>query len=252
MKPILFQIGSIQIRWYGILIVSSIFIGMFIINYLLKKDNFVEFDFFLDFLIYVLPVSILGARLYYVLFNYKYYFRNPELIFAIWRGGLAVHGALFSGIAVLYYLSRKRNISFLKLLDILSPALAFGQSLGRWGNFFNKEAYGKIVSTDYINRFPDFIKKQMYIDGFYRDPTFLYESIFNFILFVFLIIYYNFSKKEGNTFAYYLLFYSTVRFVIENLRTDSLMLGNFQIAQIVSISLIVFSLFIIVRNFQKS
>ena len=171
-----------------------------------------------------------------------------QLIFSIWRGGLAIHGAIFSGAAVLYYLSRKRNVSFLKLLDIISPALAFGQSVGRWGNFFNREAYGRIVSLEYINHFPDFLKKQMYIGGTYREPTFLYESLFNLILFFCLMIYYNFSDKDGNTFAYYLLFYSSARYVIEDFRVDSLMLADFQVAQLVSISLIMMSLFIIVKN----
>ncbi|RCW51408.1 MULTISPECIES: prolipoprotein diacylglyceryl transferase [unclassified Halanaerobium] len=252
MNPVLLQIGNIEIRWYGVLIITSIFISLCIINKLLKKERFVEIEFFLDFLIYGIPVSILGARLYYVLFNYNYYFKNPSLIFSIWRGGLAIHGAAFSGVAVLYYLSRKRNVPFLKLLDIISPAFAFAQSIGRWGNFFNRESYGRIVGVEYINHFPDFIKKQMYIGGVYREPTFLYESLFNLILFFYLMIYYNFSDKDGNTFAYYLLFYSAARYVIEDFRTDSLMLADLQVAQIVSVFLIMLSLFIIVKNSSDS
>ncbi|MFP4199360.1 MAG: prolipoprotein diacylglyceryl transferase, partial [Halanaerobium sp.] len=174
--PVMIRIFSLEIRWYGFLIVSALLISLFMLNYLLKKEKNFDFEFFLDFLIIAFPLGVIAARIYYVIFNLDYYLNQPLKILAIYEGGLAIHGGLLLGIAVLFLLAKKRNKRFLPALDYLAPLTAFTQSVGRWGNFINQEAYGKVVEESYFNFFPEFIKKQMYIEGAYREPTFFYES----------------------------------------------------------------------------
>lgn len=238
--PIMINIFSFEIRWYGFLIVSALLISLFILNYLLKDDKHLDFEFFLDYIIIAFPLGIVGARLYYVIFNLNYYLNRPAKILAVNEGGLAVHGGLLFGIVILYFLARRRNKKFLLALDYLAPLTAFSQALGRWGNFINQEAYGRIVTENYYDMFPEFIKKQMYIDGAYREATFLYESAANLFLFIFLLFYLRSGfKKDGEVFSLYLIIYSLFRFFIEEQRTDSLLIAEFQAAKLVSIVMIV-------------
>ncbi|MFW6251609.1 MAG: prolipoprotein diacylglyceryl transferase [Halanaerobium sp.] len=238
--PVMIRIFSLEIRWYGFLIVSALLISLFMLNYLLKKEKNFDFEFFLDFLIIAFPLGVIAARIYYVIFNLDYYLNQPLKILAIYEGGLAIHGGLLLGIAVLFLLAKKRNKRFLPALDYLAPLTAFTQSVGRWGNFINQEAYGKVVEESYFNFFPEFIKKQMYIEGAYREPTFFYESAANFFLFIFLIFYLRSDRrKDGEVFSLYLIVYSLFRFFIEEQRTDSLLIGEFQIAKLVSLLMIV-------------
>lgn len=250
------EVFSLPIRWYGFLIVSAIIISLFILNFLLQQEEDFEFEFFLDYIIIALPLGIISARVYYVLFNLSYYLKKPLKILAINEGGLAIHGGLLMGIAVLFFMSRKREKNFLKALDYLAPLTAFSQAIGRWGNFINQEAYGQIVSENYYNLFPEFIKKQMFIDGAYREAAFLYESISNFLLFIFLIFYLKSKqKKNGEIFAFYLIFYSFFRFFIEEQRTDSLLIaGEFQLAKLISISMIIAGIYLLfqIRKSSKS
>ncbi|MGM0548246.1 MAG: prolipoprotein diacylglyceryl transferase [Bacillota bacterium] len=253
--PILVSFYSIEIRWYGFLIVLALVISLFILNYLLKKEENLDFDFFLDFFILALPVGILAARLYYVLFNLNYYLKEPAKILAINEGGLAIHGGLLAGIVVLYVFSLKKENNFLLTLDYLAPLTAFSQAIGRWGNFINQEAYGKIVKQNYYSFLPEFIKKQMYINGSYREATFLYESIADFLLFVFLLFYLRSkNKKRGEVFAFYLIFYSLARFFIEEQRVDSLLIYEFQLAKLISLVLILIglSLLFYIHKFNQS
>lgn len=233
------RVFSFEIRWYGFLIVSALLISIFILNYLLKKEEHFDFEFFLDFIILAFPLGIIAARIYYVIFNLDYYLKEPVKIMAIHEGGLAIHGGLLLGIAVLYFMSKKRGKSFLLALDYLAPLTALAQSIGRWGNFINQEAFGGVVKESYYNFLPKFIKKQMYIDGAYREATFLYESAANFFLFLLLVFYLRSErKKDGEVFSLYLIFYSIFRFFIEEQRTDSLFIGEFQIAKVVSVFMI--------------
>lgn len=232
------RIFSLEIRWYGFIIVTAIIISLIILNFLLKNEKELEMEFFLDFLLAGLPLSIIGARLYYVLFNLDYYLAKPLKILAIKEGGLAIHGALLTGAAVLYFFCSRREKSFLKTLDYLAPLTALSQAIGRWGNFINQEAYGQAVGSSFYKYFPEFIKKQMYINGEYKEPTFLYESAANFILFVLLLFFLKKGRKaEGEVFALYLFFYSFYRYFIEDLRTDSLLAAGFQAAQLISLFL---------------
>ena len=240
--PVAIEFGMFTIHWYGIIIALAIIFGFSLVMYLSKKNN-ISSDFFLDFFIIGIPIGVIGARIYFVLFNFSYYFNNPFQIIAIWKGGLAIHGAIIGGLVVLILLTKKRKISFWKVTDILAPALILGQAIGRWGNFINQEAYGSIVSEKFINYFPAFIKNQMYIEGGYRHPTFLYESVWNILIFFLLIWLINKEfKKDGDVFFTYLIGYSIGRFFIEDLRTDSLMFLNIQVAQLISGLLIIFAL----------
>lgn len=230
---------SIEIRWYAFFIVFAVLFSLVILNYILKNEKELNFEFFLDYIIIALPLAVIGARLYYVIFNLDYYLDNPLKIIAINEGGLAIHGALLMGVAVLFLFSKQKKKNFLKALDYLAPLTAFSQAVGRWGNFINQEAYGQIVSTTYYDFFPEFIKKQMFINGAYREAAFFYESVADFFLFIFLIFHLKFKeKKDGKVFACYLIIYSFFRIVIEERRIDSLMLAEIKIAKLISIIMI--------------
>ena len=246
---------SLEIRWYGFLIVTALLISLFILNQILKREENLDFEFFLDYIIIAFPLGVLGARFYYVIFNLDYYLSYPEKIFAINEGGLAIHGGLIIGIIVLYLLAKKRKKKFLLALDYLAPLTAFSQSVGRWGNFINQEAYGQVVSESYYSIFPEFIKNQMYIRGEYREAAFLYESAADLMLFISLFLYLKSDfKKDGEVFSLYLIFYSIFRFFIEEQRTDSLLIGNFQVAKLISLTLIItgISLFYYIRKVRNS
>ncbi len=247
--PIAFSLGPLTIHWYGLIISIALLLGFSMVLYR-SKNTEIPTEFFLDFFIIGVPVSLIGARLYFVIFNLEYYLRYPLQIFAIWKGGIAIHGAVIGGLIVLIVLTKKRKLSFLKVVDIIAPALILGQAIGRWGNFINQEAYGGAVSEQFIGKFPDFIKNQMYIEGNYHHPTFLYESIWNLLIFGILIWLGNKDFiKDGDIFFSYLIGYSIGRFFIEGLRTDSLMFLNIQVAQLVSILLILFgSIMIFLRH----
>ena len=241
--PVAFSIGPLGIRWYGIFIASAILLGMILVNKESKRQD-INPDFFMDFFIYAIPLGVVGARLYYVIFNWHIYSRDPSRIIAVWQGGLAIHGGIIGGLCVLIYLVRKRGINFGKTVDILAPAVPLGEAIGRWGNFVNQEAYGEEVSKQFISWFPQFIQEQMYIidhlGTFYRNPTFLYASLWNFLLFLFLLwLRRQDFVLKGDIFLSFLIGYSLGRFFIEGLRTDSLMLGPIRIAQLVSVLLIV-------------
>ena len=248
MNPIAFTIGPLTVRWYGLLISSAMLIGYFGANHFVKKQGLNQDDF-LSVILWTIIIGVLGARLYYVLFNLNYYSAYPKEIFAVWHGGLAIHGGILAG-AISGYLSCKHyKLDFWQTADIVAPWVALAQAVGRWGNFFNQEAYGYPVD-------PNVIPWAMYIDGAYRHPTFLYESIWD--LFTFgLLLYLNrkSSLKQGESLLIYLISYSAIRFFIEALRTDSLMLGPLRMAQVMSIILLVFSLATIIyrrrKNFAK-
>ncbi|MDO4540700.1 MAG: prolipoprotein diacylglyceryl transferase [Syntrophomonadaceae bacterium] len=229
--PIAFSVGPISVRWYAILIVSAIIIGAAIALKEIERQGLDE-DAFLNTLLVAVPCAILGARLYYVIFTWGYYSQHPGEILAIWNGGLAIHGALIgallAGGLMLYHYKQ----SVWKVFDVAAPCLALGQAIGRWGNFFNQEAYGYVVDKAQV-------PWAMFIDGAYRHPTFLYESIWDFALFGFLLwLRRRQGVLEGEMILSYFIIYSLGRVVIENFRTDSLMLGELRAAQLISLLLI--------------
>lgn len=234
MNPTAFTILGLEVRWYGILISLGMIIGLLLAVYVSKvrKQNY---DHILDNLIIAIPCGIIGARLYYVLFNLPDYVDNPGDILNIRLGGLAIHGGIIFGVLGAYLFSRYKKYDFWGLLDVAAPSIIIAQSLGRWGNFFNMEAYGGAVTQDFISYFPEFIQKGMYINGSYYHPTFLYESIWNLGVFIVIIYLVHKVKTKGVIFFTYFGLYSIGRFFIEGLRTDSLMVMGLRTAQIVSL-----------------
>jgi phosphatidylglycerol:prolipoprotein diacylglycerol transferase len=235
LNPVAFSLFGLDIRWYGILIASGMMLGIIIAQYTCKYRN-VDYDNFLNTVLLALPLSIIGARLYYVLFEFNYYKNNIGQILNIRQGGLAIHGGLIVGVLTAFLYARHKKMSFFKIADAAVPSIILAQAMGRWGNFFNQEAHGGPVSYDFISHFPSFIQKGMYIEGVYYQPTFLYESIWNITVFIILINLLKRSKNIGIVFFTYIGLYSIGRFFIEGLRTDSLMLGSIRIAQLVSLS----------------
>lgn len=244
MNPIAFNIFGLGIRWYGILIASGMLLGILLA---LRESREVNFDenYILDVLLYSIPSAIIGARLYYVIFEWGYYRSNPSQILAIRNGGLAIHGAIIGALIAAAIYTRIKKISFFKITDICAPSIILGQAIGRWGNFINQEAYGGEVSKQFISHFPKFIQSQMYINGAYHHPTFLYESLWDLLVFITLLIVRRKSRGDGFIFSLYLGLYSIGRFFVEGLRTDSLMLGNLRMAQVVSVILIITSISVI-------
>lgn len=234
-----FRIGGFSIHWYGLILASAVLVGAVLILREAKRQK-INPDFFMDYLIYAIPIGVIVSRLYYVVFRWDVYRHNLGRVFAIWEGGLAIHGAIIGGVLVLIYLAKKRQVNFWQAVDILAPAVILAQAIGRWGNFINQEAHGRAVSYEFISNFPTFIQRQMYKNGQFFNPTFLYESLWNLLVFGFLIwIRRKDFIKKGDVFLLYLISYSVGRFFIEGLRTDSLMLGGFRVAQVLSVLLII-------------
>lgn len=255
MDPIAFSIFGLEIRWYGILIASGIMVGMLIAQLNCRIKN-ISFDNFLDtFLVSLIP-GVIGARLYYVAFEFENYKDNLMSIFNIREGGLAIHGVLIFGIGTAYIYSKIKKINFWDMADIAAPSFAIAQAIGRWGNFMNGEAHGGAVSYEFISKFPEFIQKGMYIDGSYYHPTFLYESLWNLALFIILmiIIYNRQDHRRGIVIFSYIALYSLGRLFIEGMRTDSLMIMGFRAAQIVSLLGIIIGIIgiIIIKRRKKT
>lgn len=253
MNPILFQVGNIVIYWYSFILLCAFAIGFFLFLKLGEKQG-ISKDFIYDYACYLIPICLIGARLYYVIFEFEYYMTDLLAIFRVWEGGLAIHGGILAGGIFTFYYSKKKNVSFLKLTDILVISLILGQILGRWGNFFNGEAYGPETTLQFLQslHLPGFIIEGMHIGETYYQPTFLYESIWNVIGILFLLFVRRKTKKEGIVTSFYLIHYGIGRCMIESLRQDSLMLGNIRIAQLVSIVMIVVGIYILFRKGREN
>lgn len=256
MDRILISIGPFTIYWYSFLMLVAVLIGSNIAIKYSEKLN-MSTTIISDMLLGLILSAIVGARIYYVLFNLNAY-ENIIDIFKVWEGGLAIYGAIIAGIIYIFYYCKKKQISFIRILDICSLSLLLGQAIGRWGNFFNSEAYGAITTYEHLQaqRIPAFIINGMYIEGAYRVPTFLYESIWCLIGVVILyLIRKRNSHKLGKQISFYLIWYGIGRFFIEQMRTDSLYIGTFRISQIVSIIIIAIgligSILVYKNNHQK-
>lgn len=253
MNQNIITLGMIEIRWYSVLILMSFMIGTLIIFYGAKRKQ-IDTRLISDLIFYLIITVIIGARIYYVLFNLDYYLKYPIDIIKIWEGGLAIHGGIIAGIIFLYYYCKKKNIDLLTITDIIAPALILGQAIGRWGNFFNQEAYGSITTYEALKHLhiPNFIISGMYINHSYWHPTFFYESIMCLIGFIIIFIYYHTKKcRKGHLTALYFIIYGIIRFFIESMRQDSLMIGSIKMAQIVSIIMILIGIVIFIYSFKK-
>jgi phosphatidylglycerol:prolipoprotein diacylglycerol transferase len=245
--PIVVQIGPIAIRWYGLLIASAVLLGVRISQYLAKRRN-INPDIISDLSIWLVIGAIPAARLYYVLFQWSEYAKHPERIIAIWQGGIAIHGAIIGGIIAALIFARVKKISFWQLADLVAPSLILGQAIGRWGNFFNSEAFGDPTDLPWKLYIPPNHRPPGLENFEYFHPTFLYESLWNLMVFILLLTLFLRTTsgkqrlKEGTLFLVYWVTYSIGRFWVEGLRTDSLMLGPLRIAQVVSLVGISFGL----------
>lgn len=237
-------LGPLPIYWYGVIIATGAFLGLFLAMKESERLG-IKKDYIVDIVLYAVPISLITARFYYVLFEWEQYVNGPLWkVFAIWEGGIAIHGALIGAFLTAYLYSRQKKLSFWLMADIAAPSIILGQAIGRWGNFMNQEAHGGPVSNEFYQNYmrflPDFINQQMFIDGTLYHPTFLYESLWNILGFLFLLLLRSKGMpRRGEVFMSYVIWYSFGRFFIEGLRTDSLYLfGEIRTAQFLSILLI--------------
>ncbi|HAR5393224.1 TPA: prolipoprotein diacylglyceryl transferase [Staphylococcus aureus] len=245
--PVAFNFGPLSVRWYGIIIAVGILLGYFVAQRALVKAGLHK-DTLVDIIFYSALFGFIAARIYFVIFQWPYYAENPGEIIKIWHGGIAIHGGLIGGFIAGVIVCKVKNLNPFQIGDIVAPSIILAQGIGRWGNFMNHEAHGGPVSRAFLEQLhlPNFIIENMYINGQYYHPTFLYESIWDVAGFIILV---NIRKhlKLGETFFLYLTWYSFGRFFIEGLRTDSLMLtSNIRVAQLVSIFLILISISLII------
>jgi phosphatidylglycerol:prolipoprotein diacylglycerol transferase len=240
---IAFQIGPLVIRWYGILMATAIVVGLWLAYRQARREG-LPADDFISVAQWSILAGLVGARLYEVIFNWDYYGQYPGKIIAVWEGGLAIHGALIAGTIVGVWLARRWRLPILKSLDVAAPSVAIGQAIGRWGNFFNEEAFGRPTDLPwkvYISpphRPPGFAQYD------YFHPTFLYESLWDFA--VFLVLMYvlraRLRDRPGALFFSYVGLYSIGRFFIEALRLDSFWIGPFRVPQIASLAGIIIAI----------
>lgn len=250
-----FNLLGIPIYWYALIIVSGIIIAMWLssreaVRVGLKSEDVT------DFMLWGLPLSIIGARLYYILFDLPQYIADPIQIFNIRSGGLAIYGGLIAGAITLYFFTKYHFISMWTFLDIAAPSVLLAQAIGRWGNFMNHEAYGPVTTRIFLENLhiPRFIIDNMYIEGFYRQPTFLYESVWSLIGFILLLFLRNKKHllKKGEVLLVYVMWYSFGRFFIEGLRTDSLyFLGVIRISKLLSAFLFVGTIILFIWRRKK-
>ena len=239
-----FHLGPIEVRYYGVLIGLGI-LGALFYGAMESKRRGKDPEILYDLGFWVVLGGIVGARLYYVFFNLSYFSAHPADIIAVWKGGLAIHGALIFGFLAFLLYAKKHGIKLLEYMDIITPGIAVAQGIGRWGNFFNSEAFGTPTSLPWKLYIPEGARPLEFINFEYFHPTFLYESIWDLIIFVLLFTLTRRLYPKGGKHAYGLIFflyislYSFARFFIEGLRTDSLLLGPFKAAQAVSVFLFI-------------
>ena len=255
MDPILVTIGNFGIRWYSALIALGLLIAYIGIMREAKRFG-VDKNFLVNVVFWAVLVGIIGARLYYVLFNLEYYSKNLNEIYQIWKGGLAIHGGLIFGVLAILIYCRKYKFKSFKILDMAAPFMLIAQGIGRWGNFFNSEAYGSITTYERLKELyvPEFIIKGMYINGHYNLPMFYFESIWCIVGAIILLFIRRIKTiRKGQIAALYMMWYSLGRFFIEMYRTDSLLIGNIRVAQIVSVILFVLGwIILLVQGTKKN
>ena len=253
MDRVFIDLGIIKIYWYSVMILLGVIVAVYVS---LKESKQVGLHQYFENLIFeILLLGIIGARLYYVIFNFSVYRHDLLSIFKIWEGGLAIYGGIIGGLIAIIYNAKKHKQSIIGTTDIVAPGLIIAQAIGRWGNFFNQEAHGTKVTYAFLKKLhlPKFIINGMYIDGEYYHPTFLYESMWCLLGFIILLIIRKVTKRKKGLVTYsYFIWYGIGRFLIEGLRTDSLYLGSLRISQVVSVLLIIVGIGgIIKENLKK-
>ncbi len=243
LNPVAFSLGSLHVRWYGIIITFGVVLAVYLSMREARRRQ-IDPDDIVDLLFWMLPISLVGARLYYVIFEWGYYSQHPGDIIKIWNGGIAIYGGLIAAVIVLLIFCAQREIPAWLLLDVLAPTVILAQAIGRWGNFMNQEAFGAKTTLSFLQslHLPHFIVQQMLIDGAYRQPTFLYESMWSLLGFILLMSLRHRPHlfKQGEVFLSYVIWYAFGRMFIEGMRTDSLYLfGQIRVSQLLSAVLVV-------------
>lgn len=256
MNHIAFEIFGFEVAWYSIFILLGVLVAA--ILFLLEAKKYeINMDFCINMIFWAVIFGIIGARAYYVAFNLDYYMENPIEILQVWNGGLAIHGAILGGLLFIAFYTFKYKIRILKVTDMAVVGLIIAQAIGRWGNFFNQEAHGPEVAREVLEGMkiiPEFVIDGMYIGGSYFHPTFFYESLWCVLGFIVLLLVRKFVEylRVGQLTGIYLIWYSVGRIFIESMRTDSLMLGNFKVAQVLSVVLILNGLVLLFKDIRKS
>ena len=233
----LFGIEGFNIAWYGVIIGVGMLLGVLLATYRAKKKGY-QSDLIFDFILIALPIAIICARLYYVVFEWEDYVGNPIKIFAIREGGLAIYGGVIRGFLSAVVFCKINKFPILKLIDLAIPSLVLGQAIGRWGNFMNQEAYGAIITNPKLQFFPFGV----YIDAIseWHQATFFYESTWNIVLFALLLVVARRMKEDGSLLAIYFMGYGMGRFLVEGLRTDSLYVFHvIRVSQLLSLLLVI-------------
>ena len=252
MSPII-DLGIITIHWYSILIFIAILLGSNLAIKEAKRHGYNE-DFMVNLLFLGVIFGIVGARVYYVIFNFDYYKDNLIEMFKVWNGGLAIHGGIIAGLISTMIICYKKKVNLIKILDYMVVGLIIAQAIGRWGNFFNGEAHGPLTTLAYLEglHLPQFIIDGMYINGNYYIPTFLYESLWCFLGFIIMLVLRRRKfMKVGYLTSFYLVWYGFERFLVEGLRTDSLMFLSLRVAQLVSLLMVLIGVCLFIYSLHK-
>ena len=237
-----FEIGSLSVRWYGVIICFGFVLAVVLAMRACKKYGISQDDL-LDYLLFAMPAAVIGARLYYVAFRLDYYLENPKEIINYTNGGLAIYGGIIGAVIAAAIVAKVKKQSFLKIIDFSVPYIILGQAIGRWGNLINQEAYGGPTALPW-GMTGSLIEKEVvqmgYEAGTLVHPTFLYESLWCIAGFVLMLVYRRkWQKARGEVLCFYMIYYGIGRAMIEGLRTDSLMLGSFRVSQLLSLALII-------------
>lgn len=250
MDNILIDLGFIKIYWYSFMICVGAVIGAILAVREGKRQNIPK-ELIINYFFYLMIFGIIGARIYFVIFKFSNYQDNLLNIFRVWEGGLAIHGGVIAGLLFTWYYTKKHKINFFKMTDIVVVSLILGQAIGRWGNFFNQEAFGPETSPEQLKNMhiPGFVIDNMLIkeDGLYHQPTFFYESVWCLAGFLYMLVIRTYKKlKVSNLTSFYMIWYGIGRFYIESLRTDSLEILNLKTAQLVSLLSIAFGIVLLI------
>ncbi len=245
LPEVAFTVFGRDIRFYGIVITVGIILAFLYVLFRAKEEK-IKADDVMDLTLFTVPISIIGARLYYVLFDPEGGYETFYDVIALWDGGLAIYGAVLTGAIVVTVFSLVKKLNVLTLVDMVTPAVLMAQGIGRWGNFFNCEAHGGV--TDIFIRMG--IQKDGIGDLIYYHPTFLYESLWNFLGFAVLNLFYRKRMFRGQICLMYFIWYGFGRFFIEGLRTDSLYIGPIRVSQLVAASCVLLGLVLFVVGYK--
>ncbi len=247
MHPVLIDFGPVAIRFYGLMYVVAILVGSYLIRKEVERKGIpLVPDEVMNLIVWTVIGGIIGARAYYVLFNWGYYGANPSEIPAVWHGGLAIHGGLIGGITAAWLYLRRKSVPFWRMADAAAPALILGQAFGRFGNFMNGDAHGRPTDMPWGIVFPPESIAGSEFPGTPLHPTMLYEMFINLSIFAFLwFVLRKKGHKDGFIFVAYLTLYSIGRFIVEHFRADSLMMDSLKAAQAVGLTIAALGLIII-------